>query len=120
LAAGAIASDDVAAAVSRFTTHREDARHQKARAVYRLRAARAEPGATIAGMLEELDALTAKLTELSGHVRLLRDENQQLRTQLTTAHTQLDELRARVEIATQRLDALIDKLPADTAPDVLR
>ncbi|HEU0199391.1 MAG TPA: hypothetical protein VFR86_03060 [Burkholderiaceae bacterium] len=72
-------------------------------------------------MLEELDALTAKLTELSGHVRLLREENQQLRAQLASAHVQLDELRARVEVATQRLDALIEKLPADSAaPGSLR
>lgn len=111
---------DSATPVSRFTVDREDPRHQKAaRSVARSESARA--AVYHRPMLEELDALTAKLTELSGHVRLLREENQQLRAQLASAHVQLDELRARVEVATQRLDALIEKLPADSAaPGSLR
>jgi chromosome segregation ATPase len=68
-------------------------------------------------MLEEIESLSAKLAELAGRVHLLRDENQQLRTQLASANAQLGELRGRVEAATRRLDALIDRLPAEAAPE---
>jgi uncharacterized coiled-coil DUF342 family protein len=64
-------------------------------------------------MLEEVDSLAAKLTELSAHVRALRDENQQLRNRLANANAELDGLRERVGTALARIDALIERLPAD-------
>jgi len=67
-------------------------------------------------MLEDLDALTAKMTELAGRVRSLREENQRLRTQLAGATVELDSLRARVTSATERIDALIARLPAEEMP----
>lgn len=70
-------------------------------------------------MLEELDALTEKMTLLAAHVRVLRDENQRLRTQVASANVELDALRARIAGAMQRIDTLLERLPAeqqDTAP----
>jgi len=66
-------------------------------------------------MLEDLDALTGKLTELSARVRLLRAENVQLRSQVAASHVELAALRERVGMATQRLDALLAALPASPA-----
>ena len=42
----------------------------------------------------------------------LRTENQQLRAQLAAASAELETLRGRVEQATQRLDAMLERLPA--------
>jgi chromosome segregation ATPase len=65
-------------------------------------------------MLEDLDALTTKLAELSGRMRALREENQRLRTQLATANVELDTLRGRVAGAMERIDALLSRLPPPT------
>ncbi len=62
-------------------------------------------------MLEDLEALTAKMTELSGRMRALREENLRLRTQLATANVELDTLRGRVAGAMERIDALLARLP---------
>lgn len=70
--------------------------------------------ATITAMQEELDALTAKLTELAGRVRALREENLQLRAQINAASNELEQMRSRVANAMQRIDALIERLPAET------
>jgi len=70
-------------------------------------------------MLEDLDALTEKMTLLASHVRALRDENQRLRTQVANANVELDAMRARIAGAMQRIDNLLERLPADeqeTAP----
>lgn len=69
--------------------------------------------ATIAAMLDELETLTAKLTELSGRVRQLREENQALRTQFAAAQADLDRMNARVVQATERIDALLERLPEE-------
>lgn len=70
---------------------------------------------TIVRMLEELDALAAKLAELSGRVLALREENQQLRAQLAAAQAHLETVTARVDQATARIDALLDRFPGDGA-----
>jgi outer membrane murein-binding lipoprotein Lpp len=62
-------------------------------------------------MLEDLDALNAKMAELSGRMRALREENQRLRTQLATANVELDTLRGRVAGAMERIEALLARLP---------
>jgi predicted nucleic acid-binding Zn-ribbon protein len=64
-------------------------------------------------MLDEFDALTEKMTLLAAQLRQLRDENQHLRTQLAGANVELDALRARVASAMQRIDGLLDRLPAE-------
>ena len=63
-------------------------------------------------MLEELDALVAKLGELKFRVRALREENQQLRQQLATSQSEASGLQARMGSALQRIDALLARLPA--------
>jgi chromosome segregation ATPase len=70
-------------------------------------------------MLDDLDALTEKMTLLAAQLRLLRDENQRLRGQVATANVELDALRSRVAGAMQRIDELLERLPAepqDAAP----
>jgi uncharacterized protein (TIGR02449 family) len=68
-------------------------------------------------MLDQLDALTARMHDLVAHVRQLREENHALRTQLATAQADLAALNQRVQAATLRLDGLIERLPlvADAA-----
>ncbi len=63
-------------------------------------------------MLEELESLAGKLTELAGRVRLLQDENQQLRTQVASGKAELEELHQRVNAAGARIDALLERLPS--------
>jgi uncharacterized protein (TIGR02449 family) len=64
-------------------------------------------------MLDQLDALTARMHDLVAHVRQLRDENHQLRTQLATSQAESAALNERIRSATQRLDGLIARLPQD-------
>lgn len=79
--------------------------------------ARAICGDTITRMLEDLEALRGKLTELNARVRMLREENQQLRVQVSDAQVELDALRSRVSGAVQRVDELLARLPeADAQP----
>jgi len=66
-------------------------------------------------MLEELDALDARMRELYALVRQLREENQGLRRQLAESQTELTALNDRVATATRRLDTLIEELPVDLA-----
>jgi outer membrane murein-binding lipoprotein Lpp len=70
-------------------------------------------------MLDELDALAGKLTELSARVRMLRAENLQLRSQLAAANAETLALRERAAAATNRLDALLTSLsPPPTSGSV--
>ena len=64
-------------------------------------------------MLDQLDALTSRMQDLVAHVRQLRDENHQLRTQLATSQAELAELNERIATATRRLDDLIERLPRE-------
>jgi len=64
-------------------------------------------------MLEELDALDARMRELAAHVRHLREENQNLRRQLAASQAELGTLNERVSAATRRLDSLIEELPGE-------
>ena len=63
-------------------------------------------------MQEDLDLLSAKVSELAEMARALRDENQRLRSQLVAASAELDAMRQRVDTASERLDALLERLPA--------
>ena len=62
-------------------------------------------------MLEDFDLLAGKVAELARLVQSLRTENQQLRSQLTTASSELDAMRGRVDEASRRLDLLMERLP---------
>lgn len=66
-------------------------------------------------MLEEFDQLASRIGDLARLVQALRAENQQLRTQLTNASTDLEGMRRRVDEAGRRLDALMERLPAAPA-----
>jgi uncharacterized membrane protein len=63
-------------------------------------------------MIEDLEALHAKLAELRSRVMHLREENQQLRQHLTTSQSEASGLQARMGTALQRIDALLAQLPA--------
>ena len=65
-------------------------------------------------MMEELDALDARMRELVAHVRQLREENQSLRRQLAESQSELATLNERVTAATRRLDSLIEELPSES------
>jgi uncharacterized protein (TIGR02449 family) len=67
-------------------------------------------------MLEDFDALARKVAELARMAQSLRTENQQLRAQLAAASSELDTLRGRVEQATRRLDAVLERLPPPNPP----
>ncbi len=62
-------------------------------------------------MLEDFDTLARKVAELAQLAQSLRTENQQLRAQLAAASAELDTMRSRVEQATRRLDAMLERLP---------
>ncbi|HYB50739.1 MAG TPA: hypothetical protein VED47_06480 [Burkholderiaceae bacterium] len=64
-------------------------------------------------MLDQLDALASRMQDLIAHVRQLREENHQLRTQLATSQSELSELNERIASATRRLDDLIERLPRE-------
>jgi len=53
------------------------------------------------------------MQDLVAHVRQLRDENHQLRTQLATSQSELSALNERIATATGRLDELIARLPVE-------
>lgn len=67
-------------------------------------------------MLEDFDALAMKITQLAAMVQSLRVENQQLRGQLVTASADLDAMNSRVDEATHRLDAVLQRLPDSAKP----
>jgi len=62
-------------------------------------------------MLDDLDLLATRLTELTRLLQALRTENQQLRSQLAQAGGQLEAMRTRVDEAGRRLDLLMERLP---------
>lgn len=67
-------------------------------------------------MLDDFDALAMKITQLAAMVHSLRVENQQLRGQLVTATAELDATNSRVDEATHRLDAVLQRLPDSAKP----
>ena len=61
----------------------------------------------------ELTALEQRMETLIAHARELRSENELLRSELLASQERNRELAARVAQATERLDALIARMPAD-------
>jgi hypothetical protein len=59
----------------------------------------------------DLDALEHKLAQLIALTRELRSSNDVLRRQLAAAHEHNRELAQRMQQATLRLDALLERLP---------
>jgi predicted nucleic acid-binding Zn-ribbon protein len=61
----------------------------------------------------ELTALEQRIETLIAHARELRSENELLRSELLASQERNRDLTARVAEATERLDALIARMPAD-------
>jgi len=61
----------------------------------------------------ELTALEQRIETLIAHARELRSENELLRSELLASPERNRDLTARVAEATERLDALIARMPAD-------
>ena len=61
----------------------------------------------------ELALLEEKLATLVAHTRALRAANVALRRDLATAYDRNRTLAERVSVATERLDALLARLPED-------
>ena len=61
----------------------------------------------------ELAALEQRIDTLIAHARELRSENELLRSELLASQERNRDLAARVTQATERLDALIARMPAD-------
>jgi len=61
----------------------------------------------------ELTALEQRIETLIAHARELRSENELLRSELLASQERNRDLTARVAEATERLDALIARMPAN-------
>ncbi len=61
----------------------------------------------------ELNSLETKLGQLLTQCRSLRLENQRLRQQVAVANDQNKQLKERVDLASVRLEALLDRLPGE-------
>ena len=59
----------------------------------------------------DLDALEQKIALLIAHARVLRDANEALRRDLSDVQEQNRVLSQRMQQASTRLDALLDRLP---------
>lgn len=60
-----------------------------------------------------LDALSRRVEQLLAQFAAVRTDNQRLRATLCEVQAERDELRARIETAAQRLEAIKNQLPAD-------
>ena len=58
-----------------------------------------------------LDALSRRVEQLLAQFASVRTDNQRLRNTLQDVQAERDELRARIEAAAQRLEAIKDQLP---------
>ncbi len=59
----------------------------------------------------DLKALEQKVGQLIGLCTVLREENAQLRLDLTTTKTDSDLLKANMDEAGKRIEALMERLP---------
>jgi hypothetical protein len=64
-------------------------------------------------MQTELDALEEKLQQLIATCSALRNDNHLLRQQLLAADRKQRQLHAQISEATERLDALLARLPGE-------
>jgi len=64
-------------------------------------------------MHTELEALESKVEQVLALVHQLQAENEVLRNQMATAETERLSLRQKMNVAAERLEALMAKLPED-------
>lgn len=63
----------------------------------------------------DLESLETKLSQLVSVCKTLRSENFSLRQQLAQAQNDSQQLRENVELVSSRLEALIERLPEESA-----
>lgn len=64
-------------------------------------------------MIAELDTLEAKIRLIAEYCETLRNDNVELRQQLLTTQLELRQVTHRLETASTRLQALLEKIPED-------
>ncbi len=64
-------------------------------------------------MNADIDSLEQKIEQVLAMCGQLRDENRALRNQLTELEQKQQALEARTDIARNRLESLMEKLPAE-------
>jgi len=64
-------------------------------------------------MIAELDTLEAKIRLVAERCQTLLSDNVGLRQQLLSAQQEVRQLNARLESASERLQALLEKIPED-------
>lgn len=69
------------------------------------------PPPIVAAMIAELDTLEAKIRLVTEYCETLRSDNVDLRQQLLTAQQELRQMNTRLETASSRLQALLEKIP---------
>ena len=69
------------------------------------------PPPIVAAMIAELDTLEAKIRLVTEYCETLRSDNVDLRQQLLTAQQELRQVNTRLETASSRLQALLEKIP---------
>lgn len=67
----------------------------------------------VAAMIAELDTLEAKIRLVAERCQTLLSDNVGLRQQLLAAQQEVRQLNARLESASERLQALLEKIPED-------
>jgi cell division protein ZapB len=64
-------------------------------------------------MVNELNALESKVTQVTSLCRALQSDNNLLRQQLAAAEAEKNGLAERMETARQRIERLVQQLPED-------
>jgi cell division protein ZapB len=64
-------------------------------------------------MEADIKALEEKITKLVGLCASLRNENQDLRSQLDSARAEADKLKSDMRLASDKLEVLLESLPQD-------
>lgn len=65
----------------------------------------------VAAMIAELETLEAKIRLITEYCETLRSDNVDLRQQLLTTQLELKQVTTRLETASTRLQALLEKIP---------
>ena len=71
------------------------------------------PPPIVAAMIAELDTLEAKIRLITEYCETLRNDNVELRQQLLATQLELKQVTHRLETASTRLQALLEKIPED-------
>lgn len=69
------------------------------------------PPPIVAAMIAELETLEAKIRLITEYCETLRNDNVELRQQLLATQLELRQMTTRLETASTRLQALLDKIP---------